>query len=109
MIYAALKAASDRKDTDAMLSLYHPDYTFVRHQHQSSLSLEEWRPLLEQMMSSDKLEVHDSRCLYENDEILVMHNVMSFPDDSKEAVLIVHTIKEGKIFRTETGATPITG
>ena len=109
MIYAALKAASDAKDTDAIFTLYHPEYTFVRHQHNVSLSLQEWKPLMEQMMKSDKLEVHESRCLYENDEILVMHNVMSFPDGSSEAVMIVHTIKDGKIFRTETGATPITG
>ena len=65
-------------------------------------------PFMEKMMASEKLEIHDSRCLYENEEILVMHNVMSFPDDSQEAVMIVHTIKDGKIFRTETGATPIT-
>ena len=109
MIYSALKAASDAKDIDAILSLYHPEYAFVRHQHNVSLSLEEWRPIMTKMMASDKLEVHESRCLYENEEILVMHNIMSFPDDSREAVMIVHTIKDGKIFRTETGATPITG
>lgn len=107
MIFTALKAASDARDIEAMLTLYHSDYTFVRHQHNVALSLDEWRPLMEQMLSSDKLEVHDSRCLYENEDILVMHNVMSFPDGSKEAVLIAHTLKDGKIFRTETGATPM--
>ena len=107
MIFNALKEASDARDIEAMLALYHPNYTFVRHQHNVALSLEEWRPLMEQMLKSDKLEVHDSRCLYENEDILVMHNVMSFPDGSKEAVLIAHTIKDGKIFRSETGATPM--
>ncbi len=107
MIFELLTEASDKRDIEAILDLYHPDYTFVRHQHNVSLSLEEWRPLMEQMFKSDKLEVHESRCLYENEEILVMHNVMSFPDGSKEAVLIAHTLKEGKIFRTETGATPM--
>ncbi len=48
-----------------------------------------------------------SRCLYENEDILVMHNVMVFPDGTKEAVMVVHTLKDGKIFKTETGATPI--
>lgn len=107
MIFNALKEASDARNIEAMLALYHPDYTFVRHQHNVALSLEEWRPMMEQMLKSDKLEVHDSRCLYENEDILVMHNVMSFPDGSKEAVLIAHTIKDGKIFRSETGATPM--
>ena len=107
MVFEALTAATDSRDLEAMMSLYHPDYTFVRHQHNVSLSLEEWRPIVEQMLQSDKLKMHDSRCLYENDEILVMHNVMSFPDGSKEAVLIAHTLKDGKIYRTETGATPM--
>ena len=45
--------------------------------------------------------------LYENDEVLVMHNMGSFPDGSKEAIMAVHTLKDGKIIRTESGATPI--
>ena len=48
-----------------------------------------------------------SRCLYENEDILVMHNVMGFPDGSKEAVMVVHTLKDGEILKTETGARPI--
>jgi hypothetical protein len=32
---------------------------------------------------------------------------MGFPDGSKEAVMVVHTLKDGKILKTETGATPI--
>ena len=107
MIFTALTAASDARDIEAMLALYHPEYTFVRHQHNTALSLAEWRPLMEQMLKSEKLEIHHSRCLYENTDILVMHNVMSFPDGSKESVLIAHTLKDGKIFRTETGATPM--
>jgi hypothetical protein len=32
---------------------------------------------------------------------------MNFPDGTSEAVMIVSTKKDGKIVRTETGATPI--
>lgn len=34
-----------------------------------------------------------------------MHQVMKFPDKTKEAVLIVLLLKKGKIVRSETGAT----
>ena len=44
---------------------------------------------------------------YENEEVLVIHNVLVFPDGSKEAVLACHKKKDGKIIHTETGATPI--
>ena len=47
------------------------------------------------------------RCLYENDEIMVEHSVMTFPDGTSEAVLVVNHIKAGKVIRVETGATPI--
>jgi hypothetical protein len=45
--------------------------------------------------------------LYENNEILVMHQMMNFPDGTSEAVMIVNNLKDGKIIRAETGATPI--
>jgi len=48
-----------------------------------------------------------SRCVYENDEILVAHNFMSYPDDTKEAVMLVCMLKDGLIIRMETGATPL--
>ena len=51
--------------------------------------------------------MHDQRCLYENEDILVEHSVMDFPDGTREAVLHAHMLKDGKIIRTETGATPV--
>ena len=48
---------------------------------------------------------HESRCLYENDEVMVTHAVMAFPDGTREAVLAFHQLKDGKIIRMETGAT----
>ena len=100
-------SAFDDRDIDAVLAHYHPDYTFVRHQTKTTLTLPEWKPMMEGMMKSDKLELLESRCLYENDDVLVMHNFMAFPDGTKEAVLAFHTLKDGKILSTETGATPL--
>ena len=37
-----------------------------------------------------------SKCCYENDDILVIHNMMSFPDRSKEAVLACFLKKDVK-------------
>ena len=51
--------------------------------------------------------IRDRKCIYENDDILVDHNVLSFPDGSKEAVLACHMKKDGKIISSETGATPL--
>tara|TARA_A100001011_G_C14254717_1_gene819513 strand:+ start:1272 stop:1397 length:126 start_codon:yes stop_codon:yes gene_type:complete len=38
-----------------------------------------------------------SKCYYENDDVLVVHNIMSFPDGSKEAFLAFHMKKLTKL------------
>ena len=63
--------------------------------------------MMEDMMKSGKWKMISSKCCYENEEVLVIHNVLVFPDGSKEAVLACHKKKDGKIIHTETGATPI--
>ena len=45
--------------------------------------------------------------LYENEDILVIHKVMVVPDGTKESVIVVHTLKDGKMLKTETGTTPV--
>ncbi len=45
------------------------------------------------------------RCIYENDDILVEHFVMRFPDGTRESVLVVNTLENGQVIRQETGAT----
>ena len=47
----------------------------------------------------------NTRIIYENDEIGVAHYFISFKDGTRQAVLVAYTIKDGKIIRSETGAT----
>ena len=52
-------------------------------------------------------EYESRRCIYENKDVLVEHRVSKFPSGNREAVLLVHLKKDGLLFRTETGATPL--
>ena len=61
--------------------------------------------MVTEMMENDKFVQESSRLVYENDEILVDHSFMSYPDNSREAVMLVAAIKDGKIIKMETGAT----
>ena len=36
-----------------------------------------------------------------------MHSIGHFPDGTKEAIMTVHTLSNGKIVKTESGATRI--
>jgi hypothetical protein len=63
--------------------------------------------MMASMMANKDVVINNPRCIYENEDILVEHSVMDFPDGTTEAVMAVHTKKDGKIIRTETGATLI--
>ena len=58
-------------------------------------------------MREEKLKFEENRCIYENEDILVMHSIGHFPDGTKEVIMAVHTLSNGKIVKTESGATRI--
>ena len=59
------------------------------------------------MLVNEKFIHESSRCVYENDDILIQHNFMSYPDDTRESVMLVAMLKDGKIINLETGATSL--
>ena len=97
----------DNIDAQAYLDLLYDDFVFVRHQTGGEVTKAEWAPTLTAMMESAALETSNERCIYENDDIIVSHQFMKFPDGTSEAVMVVNMKKDGKIIRAETGATPI--
>jgi len=95
------------RDVGAYLNLLHEDFTVVFHKSGNSFNKEEWTEMVTGMMANDKFIQESSRCVYENDEILVEHSFMSYPDDSREAVMLVAMLKDGKVIKMETGATSL--
>ena len=104
-IFEAQEAAQESNDMEAYAATLHDDYQFIMHLDNSSMNKEKTMEMFTFMMSSDDFVTHDQRCLYESDEAMVTHAVMSFPDGTSEAVLAFHQIKDGQVIRMETGAT----
>jgi hypothetical protein len=46
---------------------------------------------------------------WENDDIRVSHTVLDFLDGTREAVMTVHKLQDGKIVEIETDAPPVSG
>ena len=99
------KAKADR-DIKAFNSCYHDDWEFKFHSsgrivrrgdNTDEQTLERW----------DTFKVENDRCLYENEDILVTHSIVHFPNGSTDAVMMVHMKKDGLLWRTETGSTPM--
>ena len=78
---------------------------FVRHQTGEASSKDKF---LDIMMTDvrDKTTSENRRLIYENDEIIVSHSILDGPA-GRNAVMLVRSVKDGKIVRAETGSTPI--
>ena len=109
-VYENMISSFDNCNIQSYLNLLHKDYVFIRHQSGQKLSKEDWTPTVTGMfnaMKESNLKFEKNRCLYENNEILVMHSIGNFPDGTKEAIMAVHSLLDGKIIKTESGATRI--
>ena len=57
------------------------------------------------IMANEKFIQKSSRCVYENDDVLVQHSFMPSPDCTREAVMLIAMIKDGVITRLDKGPT----
>ena len=97
----------DKRDAEIFIDAHHEDYQFVRHQSGTTMNKAEIADMMRGMMANDDVVVKETRCLYENDDVLVMHSIVNFPDGTSEAIIQFSELKDGKIIKTETGATLI--
>ena len=104
-IFETHEEATKNKDIDAYAETLHDDYQFISHMDGMTMDKEKSMEMFSFLMTSDDFVTHESRCLYENDEVMVTHAIMGFPDGTREAVLAFHQLKDGRIIRMETGAT----
>lgn len=106
-IYEKLEKATINRDAEGYIDLMTDDCVFVRHQTGTEMEKADMSEMLRGMMSSDSMDFGKRRCIYENDDILVVHSINNYPDGSREAVLLAYSLRNGKIARLETGATPL--
>ena len=106
-VYKLLIKAIEERNERHYIDALHDDFEFIRHQNGTTMSKSMMSEMMARMMANKDVVIKNPRCIYENDDILVEHSVMDFPDGTTEAVMAVHTKKDGKIIRTETGATLI--
>ena len=100
------KKAFDQRDGDALGKIIDDEFAYVRHQSGKEITKDE----MVKIWASDGLrpERRDYRIVYENEDILVTHQFIDFPSGDTESVMVVMLLRDGKLFRMETGATPMT-
>tara|TARA_Y100001970_G_scaffold292316_1_gene433120 strand:+ start:26694 stop:27014 length:321 start_codon:yes stop_codon:yes gene_type:complete len=94
--------AEETKDLNKFNEVISEDFVWIKHSTGEEIGrdvLSKW------FMSNDAPISENNRIIYENDQIGVAHSFVTFTDGSKQSVLVVYTIKGGRIIRSETGAT----
>ena len=105
-LYNKYLTAWNATDISAYLELHHEDYEMTFHSTGEVKKLEEfgWDEWADWMVAS---EIEQRRCLYENEDLMVEHQFISYSSGDREALMLVHLLKDGLLWRTESGATPL--
>jgi hypothetical protein len=107
-IYPEMAAAMRADDVGRYVDLLHEDFRYVRHKSGDTLNRAEMSALLAKVWDGGNRTIEEMRCVYENDDILVIHTRLSFRSGSREAAMIVNLKKDGKVIRTESGVSDLT-
>ena len=105
-LYNRYLTAWNATDISAYLELHHEDYEMTFHSTGEVKKLEEfgWDEWADWMVAS---EIEQRRCLYENEDLMVEHQFITYSSGDREALMLVHLLKDGLLWRTESGATPL--
>lgn len=106
-LFKKYTAAWNGSNISAFLECHHDDYKLVSHSTGEVKKMEDidWDQMMGWMVAAN---VEKHRCIYENDDIIVEHQIISYDSGDREALMLVHLLKDGLLLRTESGATPLT-
>ena len=107
MLFEKLIKSWNEQDVQTYRSFFRDDWQMTYYSTGKVITRADDNPEEEMREFMKKFKRDNSRCVYENDDILISHSFVSFPDGTSEAVLVCFTVSDGKIIRSETGATPI--
>ena len=104
-VFDKLDSATENRDVNAYIALMADDCVFVRHQTGETMNKAQISESVKRMLAPGGVKFGKRRCIYENDDILVVHSVNDYTDGTREALLAAYSLRDGKIVRLETGAT----
>mgnify|MGYP003314006797 CR=1 FL=1 len=98
--------AWNESDISAFLECHHDDYKLVSHSTGEVKKLEDidWDQMMGWMVAAN---VEKHRCFYENGDIIVEHQIIGYESGDREALMLVHVLKNGSLSQTESCAKPL--
>ena len=106
VLYDKLVKALETADADLLASIHHDDFQAIFHSSGAVMTKADMLSP-EAMKWIESMKAERQRCLYENDDILVVHNFVTYASANQDAVMAVYLKKDGLLWRVESGATPM--
>ena len=105
--YEEFAQAWETRDITSLAECFAADWEFHMHSTVATITLEQCKEFFGNMLKNPDVKNENARLIYENDDIIVMHSIGTFPNGSRDAVMYVGLKRDGKIYKSETGSTPI--
>lgn len=106
MLFEKYKQFWKTGDIEAFTSIIDPEIEIIMHSTGGVIDPDLWLERITAVVLSDAY-AENIRCLYENDDIMVVHQITNSANGTRDAVMYVFTKTEGMLTRVETGATPL--
>ena len=106
MLFEKYKQSWKTRDIEAFTSIIDPEIEIIMHSTGGVIDPDLWLERITAVVLSDAY-AENIRCLYENDDIMVVHQITNSANGTRDAVMYVFTKTEGMLTRVETGATPL--
>ena len=106
MLFEKYKKFWEEGDIEAFTSIIDPDIEIIMHSTGGAIDPDLWMKRITAVVLSDAY-AENIRCLYENDDIMIVHQITNAANGARDAVMYVFTKKNNMLVRLETGATPL--
>jgi len=106
LLFEKYKKFWEQGDIEAFTSIIHADIEIIMHSTGGVIDYDLWMERISAVVLSEA-NAENIRCLYENHDILVVHQITNAANGSRDAVIYVFTKEDGMLTRLETGVTPL--
>ena len=106
MLFEKYKQFWETGDIEAFTFIIDPEIEIIMHSTGGVIDPDLWLERITAVVLSDAY-AENIRCLYENDDIMVVHQITNSANGTRDAVMYVFTKTNDMLTRLETGATPL--
>ena len=104
-LFDKLLISWNEQDVQTYRSFFRDDWKMTYHSNGKIITRDADSPEEDMREFMKNYKRDNSRCVYENDDILITNDTMTDVSGDKVVIMMVHLKKEGQIWRTEMGET----